>query len=533
MFDTSGRVGLGTTTPGAKVHVVGTQGSVGAGSFQLDTPTLFSNWTGAYPALEMVNTNLTNNNISLFQFADAPSGAAHAGIGAVNTSHTNKYGDLFFFTKQSDGYQMRMGIFGGNVGIGTTAPGAKLHVAGNVNFTGLRTQVAIVPNIIGGLSANAVGPGVYGATIGGGGGSFANNVTGHLGTVGGGDGNTAGGYGAVAGGQYNGAVGIAATVGGGWGNRAEGQYSTVGGGSQNTASGFNSTVPGGSNNTAQGNFSLGAGHRAEALHSGSFVWSDSTLEYPNSFSSTADNQFLINATGGVGIGTNAPSARLHVAGVSSALDVPIAILQSSGNQVPLSFRTAAAERARIRSDINGNFVFATLTGAERNIHFRAGDDINTDMLIDASSGSVTISGALTVTSCTGCSPPSDRNLKANFSPANPRFILNRLASIPIQTWNYKNEPTAVRHIGPMAQDFRAAFGYGTDDKSLNTVDANGVTMAAIQGLYQQNQELKGVVTQLRARLTQLERRMPKRRTVRTRAKTAAGKETMRKRMENG
>jgi hypothetical protein len=40
----------------------------------------------------------------------------------VNTSHTNKYGDLFFFTKQSDGYQMRMGIFGGNVGIGTTSP---------------------------------------------------------------------------------------------------------------------------------------------------------------------------------------------------------------------------------------------------------------------------------------------------------------------------------------------------------------------------------------------------------------------------
>ena len=70
-------------TPGAKLHAVGTQGSVGAGSFQLDTSTVFGNWTGAYPAFEMVNTNLTNNNISLFQFADAPSGAAHAGIGAV------------------------------------------------------------------------------------------------------------------------------------------------------------------------------------------------------------------------------------------------------------------------------------------------------------------------------------------------------------------------------------------------------------------------------------------------------------------
>ncbi len=132
----AGRVGLGTTNPGAKFHVVGTQGSVGAGTFQLDGATLFNNWTAAYPAFEVLNTNPTNNNISLFQFSDAPSGAAHAGIGAVATSHANKFGDLFFFTKQSDGYQMRMGIFGGTVGIGTTTPtaGIKLHVNGGASL---------------------------------------------------------------------------------------------------------------------------------------------------------------------------------------------------------------------------------------------------------------------------------------------------------------------------------------------------------------------------------------------------------------
>ncbi|MEP6743588.1 MAG: hypothetical protein ABJB61_13905 [bacterium] len=129
----AGRVGLGTTNPGAKFHVVGAQGSIGAGTFQLDGATLFNNWTSAYPAFEVLNTNPTNNNISLFQFSDAPSGAAHAGIGAVATSHANKWGDLFFFTKQNDGYQMRMGIYGGNVGIGTTAPAAKLDVAGAIN----------------------------------------------------------------------------------------------------------------------------------------------------------------------------------------------------------------------------------------------------------------------------------------------------------------------------------------------------------------------------------------------------------------
>ena len=94
-----------------------------------------------------------------------------------------------------------------------------------------------------------------------------------------------------------------------------------------------------------------------------------------------------------------------------------------------------------------------------------------------------------------CDPPSDRNLKANFSSVNPRLILDRLSTLPIQTWSYKSESDAVRHIGPMAQDFRAAFNFGTDDKTLSTVDAQGVTMAAIQGLYQQNQELTHTVEQ--------------------------------------
>ncbi|HKQ53279.1 MAG TPA: tail fiber domain-containing protein, partial [Pyrinomonadaceae bacterium] len=85
-------------------------------------------------------------------------------------------------------------------------------------------------------------------------------------------------------------------------------------------------------------------------------------------------------------------------------------------------------------------------------------------------------------------PSSDRGLKADFNAINPRSILDRLASIPIQSWRYRSDPETVRHLGPVAQDFRAAFDLGADDKTIATVDADGVALASIQALYQMMRE---------------------------------------------
>ena len=84
----------------------------------------------------------------------------------------------------------------------------------------------------------------------------------------------------------------------------------------------------------------------------------------------------------------------------------------------------------------------------------------------------------------GCAPlcVSDRNAKKNIAPADTREILDKVARLPISTWTYNEEPSAVRHLGPMAQDFRASFGLGTDDRTYNSVDAHGVALAAIQAL---------------------------------------------------
>jgi Chaperone of endosialidase len=109
---------------------------------------------------------------------------------------------------------------------------------------------------------------------------------------------------------------------------------------------------------------------------------------------------------------------------------------------------------------------------------------------------------------------SDRNAKTNFSSVNSLEVLAKVARLPIQRWNYKTDASKLQHIGPMAQDFYAAFGLnGSDNKHISTVDAQGVALAAIQGLNQkldglktENAALKEQLSALTARLAKLEQR---------------------------
>jgi hypothetical protein len=83
-------------------------------------------------------------------------------------------------------------------------------------------------------------------------------------------------------------------------------------------------------------------------------------------------------------------------------------------------------------------------------------------------------------------------------PVDGYEILEKLAALPISTWNYTSDPPSVRHLGPMAQDFMAAFGLGDDDKVIHHVDANGVMMVAIQALYRKVADLEAEVARLSA-----------------------------------
>ena len=82
---------------------------------------------------------------------------------------------------------------------------------------------------------------------------------------------------------------------------------------------------------------------------------------------------------------------------------------------------------------------------------------------------------------------SDANRKTNFAPVDSEKVLAQVAELPIQSWSYRHDDPAVRHVGPTAQDFRAAFGLGADEQHIAPLDVNGVSLAAIQELYRQVQ----------------------------------------------
>ena len=65
------------------------------------------------------------------------------------------------------------------------------------------------------------------------------------------------------------------------------------------------------------------------------------------------------------------------------------------------------------------------------------------------------------------------------------------------SWRFKTEGEGARHVGPVAEDFQAAFQLG-DGKTISTMDAGGVTMAAVQGLYALLQERERDLHELRA-----------------------------------
>jgi hypothetical protein len=92
---------------------------------------------------------------------------------------------------------------------------------------------------------------------------------------------------------------------------------------------------------------------------------------------------------------------------------------------------------------------------------------------------------------------SDRNMKRDIVPLDAATVLDRVATLPIDEWSYVSE-RGVRHVGPMAQDFYAAFNVGEDDRHISSIDESGVALAAIKALTAEKETLQATSAMLQS-----------------------------------
>jgi hypothetical protein len=106
---------------------------------------------------------------------------------------------------------------------------------------------------------------------------------------------------------------------------------------------------------------------------------------------------------------------------------------------------------------------------------------------------------------------SDRSRKQDFLAVDGEDMLARIRTLPVSTWRYIDEADrSVLHIGPMAQDWKRAFGFSRDGTTINMSDFDGVNLAAIQALERRTAELRtqqAEVARLRTELTETQRRL--------------------------
>lgn len=96
---------------------------------------------------------------------------------------------------------------------------------------------------------------------------------------------------------------------------------------------------------------------------------------------------------------------------------------------------------------------------------------------------------------------SDRNVKTQIHPVDGKAILDKVTHMPVSAWVFKADPEK-KHVGPMAQDFHAAFGLdGDDDKHINLTDIAGVSLASIQELSKQMKQKDAEIAELKQQLS--------------------------------
>jgi hypothetical protein len=310
-----------------------------------------------------------------------------------------------------------------------------------------------------------------------------NTASGPYATVSGGLNNTASSssYATVGGGKENTASGFLATVGGGFGNTANSPSATVGGGYQNTASNPGATVGGGEGNTASGFLAtVGGGFCNTASNPGATV-GGGAANTASGETATVSGGYANTASG---FGATVSGGRTNTASGQFSC-VPGGVSATASHTGSFVYNGDEGEPTASFGD--GTFTVRCEGGAR----------------FYTANGSV---GAQLPATATAWDTLSDSNSKTDFEPIKPREILSKVAALPVKAWHYKHDRKRL-YIGPMAQDFHAAFGLGSGDKTISTLDSDGVMYAAIQGLVEELKERDKVIGELKSELDAVKDRL--------------------------
>jgi hypothetical protein len=282
----------------------------------------------------------------------------------------------------------------------------------------------------------------------------------------------------------------------------------------------------GQNTRASGNYSFAAGQSTTAS-------GDESAALGNSSTASADRAFAFNGTasavGAVAIGSGAQATSddalamgpSSIAGGLASIvlgpsiangnfGVAIGLQNSASGQFSVAIgknaRTANRQGSIVLGDgcagFSSDSVFPT---ANNQVVMRGCGGVKVFTNQGLTSGVELAAGG------SGWSAVSDRNRKENFLSLDGEDVLARLRRVPVSSWNYISQDRSIRHMGPMAQDFHAAFGLGESELMINSVDIDGVNLAAVQALTArtdalraENASLREENADLRARVERIE-----------------------------
>jgi|GEM_PF-2245794 len=224
--------------------------------------------------------------------------------------------------------------------------------------------------------------------------------------------------------------------------------------------------------------------------------------------SAAENTLTLDADG-VGIGTSNPTRKLHVVGSDGATQ--LLVQEESG-----------AEAARVLADLQNNGVtyfrmndtspdgsIWTFQTAGPSFRFNKAGTGAAEVVLrgrndQGGQPTLTVDGSI---AANNIAFRSTRASKTAFSPIDSQVVLEKVASLDISEWEFKDETNDRRHIGPIAEDFAETFELGGSDATVSMIDASGVAFAAIQGLYEASQEKDNTIADLQQENSELAERL--------------------------